>query len=45
MDGRGVWQGGGEAHKHEAIYVDRPVTLLTDVDTPEDFAALQSGEA
>jgi len=21
------------------MYVDRPVTLLTDVDTPEDFAA------
>src|SRR2546425_10291050 len=36
-------EGGGkavvQAHKHEAMYVDRPVTLLTDVDTPEDFAA------
>ena len=28
-----------QAHKHEAMYVDWPVTLLTDVDTPEDFAA------
>ena len=39
------WTGEGcgkavvQAHKHEAMYVDRPVTLLTDVDTPEDFAA------
>ncbi len=40
-----AWTGEGcgkavvQAHKHEAMYVDRPVTLLTDVDTPEDFAA------
>src|SRR3989454_598190 len=39
------WTGEGcgkavvQAHKREAMYVDRPVTLLTDVDTPEDFAA------
>src|SRR5438093_9904549 len=46
-----AWTGEGcgkavvQAHKHEAMSVDRPVTLLTDVDTPEDFAALQSGES
>ena len=40
-----AWTGEGcrkavvQAHKHESLYVDRPVTLLTDVDTPEDFAA------
>ncbi len=40
-----AWTGEGcgkavvQAHKREAMYVDRPVTLLTDVDTPEDFAA------
>src|SRR5437016_12934809 len=40
-----AWTGEGcgkavvQAHKHQALYVDRPVTLLTDVDTPADFAA------
>src|SRR2546422_10180131 len=36
-------EGGGkavvQAHKREAMYVDRPVTLLTEGGTPEDFAA------
>jgi molybdenum cofactor cytidylyltransferase len=40
-----AWTGEGcgkavvQAHKHEAMYVDRPAALLVDVDTPEDFAA------
>jgi len=40
-----AWTGEGcgkvvvQAHKHEAMYVDRPEALLADVDTPEDFAA------
>ena len=40
-----AWTGEGcgkavvQAHKHEAMYVDRPEALLMDVDTPEDFAA------
>jgi len=40
-----AWTGEGcgkavvQAHKHEAIYIDRPEALLVDVDTPEDFAA------
>ena len=40
-----AWTGEGcgktvvKAHSHEAMYVDRPVALLADVDTPEDFAA------
>jgi len=40
-----AWTGEGcgkavvQAHKHEAMYVDRPEVLLVDVDTPEDFAA------
>jgi len=42
-----AWTGEGcgktvvKAHSHEATYVDRPVALLADVDTPEDFAAAQ----
>jgi len=42
------WTGEGcgktvvKAHSHEAMYVDRPVALLADVDTPEDFAAAQN---
>src|SRR5881409_2598952 len=42
-----AWSGEGcgkavvQAHKHEAMYVDRPEALLVDVDTPEDFAAAQ----
>ena len=42
-----AWTGEGcgktvvKAHSHEAMYVDRPVALLADVDTPEDFAAVQ----
>ena len=40
-----AWRGEGcgkavvQAHKHEAMYIDRPEALLVDVDTPEDFAA------
>src|SRR5881296_3216767 len=40
-----AWTGEGcgkavvQAHSREAMYVDRPVALLVDVDTPEDFAA------
>ena len=40
-----AWTGEGcgksvvQAHKHEAMYIDRPEALLVDVDTPEDFAA------
>jgi len=43
-----AWTGEGcgktvvKAHSHEAMYVDRPVALLADVDTPEDFAAAQN---
>jgi molybdenum cofactor cytidylyltransferase len=43
-----AWTGEGcgkavvQAHKHEAMYVDRPEALLVDVDTPEDYAAVQS---
>src|SRR5207302_1834244 len=37
--GEGCGKAVVQAHKHEAMYVDRPVTLLTDIDTPEDFAA------
>ena len=39
-----AWTGEGcgktvvKAHSHEAMYVDRPVALLADVDTPEDYA-------
>ena len=46
-----AWTGEGcgkavvQAHKHEAMFVDRPVALLTDVDTPEDFAAAEGGES
>ncbi len=40
-----AWTGEGcgkavvQAHRHEAMYVDRPEALLADVDTPRDFAA------
>ena len=42
-----AWTGEGcgktvvKAHSHEALCVDRPVALLADVDTPEDFEALR----
>jgi CTP:molybdopterin cytidylyltransferase MocA len=42
-----AWTGEGcgkavvQAHKHEALYVDRPAAVLVDVDTPEDFQAAQ----
>jgi len=44
-----AWTGEGcgkavvRAHKHEAMYVDRPRALLADVDTPEDFEAVRGG--
>jgi molybdenum cofactor cytidylyltransferase len=44
-----AWTGEGcgktvvQAHRHEAMFVDRPAALLADVDTPEDFEALQGG--
>ena len=46
-----AWTGEGcgktvvKAHSHEAMYVDRPVALLVDVDTPEDFEGVQKGPA
>jgi len=46
-----AWKGEGcgkpvvQVHKHEAVYVDRPVALLADVDTPEDFAAVQNSSS
>jgi len=42
-----AWTGEGcgkavvQAHKHQALYVDRPAAVLVDVDTPEDFQAAQ----
>jgi molybdenum cofactor cytidylyltransferase len=42
-----AWAGEGcgkavvRAHAREAMYVDRPAALLVDVDTPQDFAAVQ----
>src|SRR5438093_1118627 len=38
--GEGCGQAVAQAHKHEAMYVDRPEALLVDVDTPEDFEAV-----
>ena len=46
-----AWTGEGcgkavvQAHQREAMFVDRPVSLLADVDTPEDFAAIEKGPA
>ncbi|HEV2751330.1 MAG TPA: nucleotidyltransferase family protein [Gemmatimonadales bacterium] len=46
-----AWTGEGcgktvvKAHSHEAMYVDRPVALLVDVDTPADFAAAQNSSS
>jgi molybdenum cofactor cytidylyltransferase len=43
-----AWTGEGcgkavvQAHSREAMFVDRPAALLVDVDTPEDFEAVQS---
>lgn len=43
-----AWTGEGcgkavvRAHEREALYVDRPVHLLVDVDTPEDFQEAQN---
>jgi len=45
-----AWTGEGcgkavvQAHQHDAMFVDRPLALLTDVDTPEDFAAAERDE-
>lgn len=46
-----AWTGEGcgktvvKAHSQEAMYVDRPVALLVDVDTPEDVAEVQKSDA
>jgi molybdenum cofactor cytidylyltransferase len=46
-----AWTGEGcgkavvQAHRHEARYVDRPGDVLADVDTPEDFAAVQKSSS
>jgi CTP:molybdopterin cytidylyltransferase MocA len=46
-----AWTGEGcgkavvQAHRHEARYVDRPGAVLADVDTPEDFAAVQKSSS
>ena len=46
-----AWTGEGcgkavvQAHKHEALYVDRPAAVLVDVDTPEDFQAAQKSSS
>ena len=46
-----AWTGEGcgkavvQAHKHEALYVDRPAAVLVDVDTPEDFQAAQNSSS
>jgi molybdenum cofactor cytidylyltransferase len=46
-----AWTGEGcgkavvQAHRHEAGYVDRPAEVLADVDTPEDFAAVQKSSS
>jgi len=43
-----AWTGEGcgktvvQRHREEAVYVDWPAAVLTDVDTPEDFAALSA---
>lgn len=45
------WTGEGcgktvvKAHSHEAVFVDRPVALLADVDTPEDFQGVLNDAA
>ena len=46
-----AWTGEGcgkavvQAHKREALYVDRPARVLVDVDTPEDFQAAQNSSS
>jgi molybdenum cofactor cytidylyltransferase len=46
-----AWTGEGcgkvvvQAHKHEALYVDRSAAVLLDVDTPEDFQAAQNSSS
>jgi len=46
-----AWTGEGcgkavvQAHKREALYVDRPAGVLVDVDTPEDFQAAQNSSS
>jgi CTP:molybdopterin cytidylyltransferase MocA len=31
-----------QRHRAEAVFVDWPAAILTDVDTPDDFAAAQA---
>lgn len=46
-----AWTGEGcgkmvvQAHRHEAVYVDRPAAVLVDVDTPEDFQEAQNSSS
>ena len=46
-----AWTGEGcgkavvQAHKHEALYVDRSAAVLLDVDTPEDFQKAQNSSS
>jgi molybdenum cofactor cytidylyltransferase len=46
-----AWSGEGcgkavvQAHRHEAVYVDRPAEMLVDVDTPEDFQRAQNSSS
>jgi molybdenum cofactor cytidylyltransferase len=46
-----AWTGEGcgkavvQAHKHEALYVDRSPAVLLDVDTPEDFQVAQNSSS
>lgn len=45
-----AWTGEGcgkavvERHRRDAIVIERPVAALTDIDTPQDFAAASSSE-
>jgi len=46
-----AWTGEGcgkavvQAHKHEALYVDRGPEMLEDIDTPEDFQQAQNSSS
>lgn len=46
-----AWTGEGcgkavvQAHRGDAMYINRPVALLADVDTPQDFEAAQRGSS
>lgn len=46
-----AWTGEGcgkavvQAHSGEAMFIDRPIALLADVDTPQDFESAQRGSS